>query len=162
MSVTLESGGGGRKSVDVELNIVPFIDMMSCMVAFLLISAVWTNLAQINATPRVAGPPPQNQELDPPVAASVLLTADTIWIGLSTGDRRQIRKVGADHDWVSFETTLAELKGSSTFKDRSDIEIGAEGVDYQAIVTAMDSAIAKGFTQVGYMDPGMLSVKFKK
>jgi len=29
--------GGNKKSFDVELNIVPFIDLMSCLTAFLLV-----------------------------------------------------------------------------------------------------------------------------
>ena len=43
---------GGRKSVNVELNIVPFIDVMSCLTASLLITAVWVNIAQINIQPK--------------------------------------------------------------------------------------------------------------
>ena len=41
-------GTGDKKSVNVELNIVPFIDLMSCLTAFLLVTAVWVNIAQIN------------------------------------------------------------------------------------------------------------------
>ena len=45
----------GKKSVDVELNVVPFIDLMSCLPAFLLVTAVWTNLAQISIKPKGIG-----------------------------------------------------------------------------------------------------------
>jgi biopolymer transport protein TolR len=165
MSVSVDDGGkSGRKSVDVELNIVPFIDMMSCMVAFLLISAVWTNHAQIDIKPKgMRSQNNQQQDQPPPVNCSVLITPDTIWIGLTTGDRRQVRKVGEDYDWTQFETSIAEIKGTPLFAQRTDIEVGAEDrIPYQAIVSAMDSAIAKGFVQVGYMDPGMMSVKFKQ
>jgi biopolymer transport protein ExbD len=43
--------GDGKKSVNVELNIVPFIDLMSCLTAFRLVTAVWVNIAQINIQP---------------------------------------------------------------------------------------------------------------
>ena len=45
-------GTGDKKSVNVELNIVPFIDLMSCLTAFLLVTAVWVNIAQINIQPK--------------------------------------------------------------------------------------------------------------
>ena len=44
-------GTGDKKSVNVDLNIVPFIDLMSCLTAFLLVTAVWVNIAQINIAP---------------------------------------------------------------------------------------------------------------
>ena len=44
-------GTGDKKSVNVELNIVPFIDLMSCLTAFLLVTAVWVNLASVKNEP---------------------------------------------------------------------------------------------------------------
>ena len=51
MGASVGTGEGG-KSVNVELNIVPFIDLMSCLTAFLLVTAVWVNIAQINIQPK--------------------------------------------------------------------------------------------------------------
>ena len=40
MSVSVDDGGkGGKKSVNADLNLVPYIDLLTCMVAFLLITA---------------------------------------------------------------------------------------------------------------------------
>ena len=39
------TGKGGKKALDAELNLVPFIDLLSCCIAFLLITAVWTQIA---------------------------------------------------------------------------------------------------------------------
>ena len=39
------SGHGGKKALDAELNLVPFIDLLSCCISFLLITAVWTQIA---------------------------------------------------------------------------------------------------------------------
>jgi hypothetical protein len=45
-------GGGkhGRRALDHSLPLVPFIDFMICLVAFLIVTAVWTQLSRINAT----------------------------------------------------------------------------------------------------------------
>ncbi len=41
----------GRRALDATLNLVPFIDLLSCCIAFLLITAVWTTLARVDAEP---------------------------------------------------------------------------------------------------------------
>jgi biopolymer transport protein ExbD len=165
MGVSVDTGGGGgRKSVDVDINLVPFIDMMSCLVAFLLITAVWTNLAQISIKPKgmtnqTDTPPPT----EPPMNISVLVAADSHWVGISSGDRRQIKKLGDEYDWANLATVLGEFKENGMFTNRTDIEIAAEdGVQYQAIISTMDGAIQKGWEDVGYVDPNSLSVKFKQ
>jgi biopolymer transport protein ExbD len=46
----------GRRSFDRELPLVPFIDFLLCLVAFLLVSAVWTEHSRLEANARVPGP----------------------------------------------------------------------------------------------------------
>ena len=49
MGVSVESGGkSGKKPLNADLNLVPYIDLLTCMVAFLLITAVWSQLARLN------------------------------------------------------------------------------------------------------------------
>ena len=50
-------GGGGRKKVDSEINMIPMIDLLMVTISFLLITAVWTHMARINADAQVPGPP---------------------------------------------------------------------------------------------------------
>jgi biopolymer transport protein ExbD len=45
------SGRGGRRALDATLNLVPFIDLLSCCIAFLLITAVWTTIARVDVAP---------------------------------------------------------------------------------------------------------------
>lgn len=46
----VDSGGKGKKkSLDSELNLVPFIDLLSCLISFLLITAVWTQISAVRA-----------------------------------------------------------------------------------------------------------------
>lgn len=51
----------GRRSVNQQLPLVPFIDFMICLIAFLMVTAVWTQMSRINATGKVPG-----LELGPP------------------------------------------------------------------------------------------------
>src|SRR6185436_17948432 len=38
---------GRRRSLDAEINLVPFIDLLSMCICFLLMTAVWTQLASL-------------------------------------------------------------------------------------------------------------------
>src|SRR5580692_11800148 len=61
----VDVGGGGkgkRKSLDSEINMIPMIDLLMVTISFLLITAVWTHMARINADAQVPGPP---REVEP-------------------------------------------------------------------------------------------------
>ena len=159
-------GAGDKKSVNVDLNIVPFIDLMSCLTAFLLVTAVWVNIAQINIQPKgKTRDQSQVQQDNEQVTLSVLVQADKIWVGLSrVNDSAEIAKKGDQQDWERFEATLKEHKASAYFTDRSDLEIAAESttgspVHYQDIIHAMDIAVKVGFVDVGLSDPQGLSAR---
>jgi biopolymer transport protein ExbD len=66
MSVNVDTGGGGgRKSVDSEINMIPMIDLLICTISFLLITAVWSHMSRMNADAQVPGPPNPEKELNP-------------------------------------------------------------------------------------------------
>jgi biopolymer transport protein ExbD len=161
-------GAGDKKSVNVELNIVPFIDLMSCLTAFLLVTAVWVNIAQINIQPKgKSRDQAQVQQDDEHVTLSVLVQSDRIWVGLSrVNEFQDIPKKADDQDWDKFEATLKEHKTSAFFTnpERNDLEIAAESttaapVKYQDIIHAMDIAVKVGFTDVGLSDPQGLAAR---
>src|SRR5271170_4483806 len=56
-------GGKGKRSLDSEINMIPMIDLLMVTISFLLITAVWTNMARINADAQVPGPPRPDQEV---------------------------------------------------------------------------------------------------
>jgi len=55
-------GKGGRRTLDSEINMIPMIDLLMVTISFLLITAVWTHMARINADAQVPGPP---REVEP-------------------------------------------------------------------------------------------------
>ena len=152
--------GDDKRNVNIEMNLVPFIDLMSCLTAFLLVTAVWVNIAQVNTKPvgraQAEGViPPKEPKL------SVLLDAEGIWVGESpSGEIQHI--VG--HDWFALNVTLAAHKNGATFIDRGDIQLAAESVNgrevlYQDLITAMDVAHQAGFADVGITDPKGLETR---
>ena len=48
MGVSVDTGkGGGKKSLNHELNLVPFVDLLSVCVCFLLMAAVWLQIGAV-------------------------------------------------------------------------------------------------------------------
>ena len=62
--VNVDSGGkGGRRSLDSEINMIPMIDFLMVTIAFLLITAVWSHMARMNADAQVPGPPRPTEDI---------------------------------------------------------------------------------------------------
>jgi biopolymer transport protein ExbD len=61
--IDVGGGHGGKRSINHEIPLIPFIDFLLCLVAFLLVTAVWTQMARINADAQVPGPPDPDKEL---------------------------------------------------------------------------------------------------
>ncbi|MBK7890416.1 MAG: biopolymer transporter ExbD [Bdellovibrionales bacterium] len=53
----VEDSGSGR-STNVDVNLVPFIDLMSVLITFLLITAVWTQVSMIQLGSSIYGKKP--------------------------------------------------------------------------------------------------------
>jgi biopolymer transport protein TolR len=165
MAAQLGTGADDKRSRNIDLNIIPFIDLMSCLTAFLLVTAVWISTAQLDTTPRgkiVDGKP----VTEPPrPQLSVLIEEDGIWLGLSPGGELQhIQQRGTEQDWAAYQQALAAHKASPTFADRADIEVAADStptrvVRYQDLIHAMDLAHAAGFVDVGLADPRSLTTR---
>ncbi len=161
-------GTDEKGSVNVELNIVPFIDLLSCLTAFLLVTAVWVNIAQINIQPKGKSREQPPQQIDEEkVNLSILLQKDHIWVSVSRVNEYQDipRLAGGEYDWDKYKKALEDhRRPGGFFQDRDDIEIAGEStqqdpVKYQDIIKAMDIALAVGFKDVGLADPQSLSAR---
>jgi biopolymer transport protein ExbD len=62
--IDVGGGGHGRRSVNQELPLVPFIDFLLCLVMFLLVTAVWSQMARLNADAQVPGPPNPEKDIE--------------------------------------------------------------------------------------------------
>ena len=55
-------GHGGKRASNHEIPLIPFIDFLLCLVMFLLVTAVWSQMARIEADAKVPGPPKDTEE----------------------------------------------------------------------------------------------------
>jgi biopolymer transport protein TolR len=63
-----------KKGLDFEVNLIPFIDLLSTCICFLLLTAVWVNVASMNVKQAVGGQ-----------AASDTKKVPTMWVAMSQG-----------------------------------------------------------------------------
>ena len=103
MGFSIDGQRSRQKPVNAELNLVPYIDLLTCMVAFLLITAVWTQLASLPISQK--GPGTDSDTLpvaDEKIAVVVdddrdLLVGDgqgvavRAWSFLADGQARELR-----------------------------------------------------------------------
>jgi len=62
--IDVGGGHGGKRATNHEIPLIPFIDFLLCLVAFLLVTAVWSQMARINADAKVPGPPRDDEPED--------------------------------------------------------------------------------------------------
>ena len=144
MSASIEpQGKGGKRSLTADLNLVPYIDLLTCMVAFLLITAVWTQLAQLK-TSQVG--PGGDQEDTPMAKIAVVVGQDGINLVVNQ-DREILPDKDGQPDWRALSALLKKAK--DMFPDKNDVQVASEdSVLYDRLTGVMDATIAAGFPTV--------------
>jgi biopolymer transport protein TolR len=151
MAISLQSEGkGGKKSLMADLNLVPYIDLLTCMVAFLLITAVWTQLARLKVSQNGSG---ETDGVEPPMTKVVVLVGDEGFNLVVDQDRQTIGKKNGEYD---FERLLTELKKvKAGHPDKDDIQVASEdSITFDLLTRTMDMALASGFPAVALLDSG--------
>jgi len=140
---------GGKKALDVEFNLVPFIDLLSCCISFLLITAVWTQIAGLQVASS-GGPPDQQQKQENTIDVKLLLTEKGYSLTMA-GAQIEIPKVngkdGAVYDKKTLDEKLKTLKAS--LPDQSAITVQPEdAVAYADLVEAVDTCMGEQLRNV--------------
>ena len=139
-----------KGSLNVELNLVPFIDLMSCLTAFLLVAAVWVNTANLRNDPASHGNVKVDEE--PPRLAMLVEYDQIVITQFPSGEAHAVGPA----DWDRVETTLRGLQGAGD--PTMHVEIAAAStalhpIAYQTLIAAMDTAVKAGFPDVCVTDP---------
>ena len=145
MSASIEPGNkGGKRSLTADLNLVPYIDLLTCMVAFLLITAVWTHLAQLKISQHGKGG--DQEEIVPMAKIAVVVGQDGINLVVNQESETVPDKNGQP-DWNALSALLRKAK--SQFPDKDDVQIASEdSVLFARLTEVMDTTIAAGFPSV--------------
>jgi biopolymer transport protein ExbD len=141
---------GGKKALDAELNLVPFIDLLSCCISFLLITAVWTQIAGLQVASS-GGPPEQQQKEETTVDLKLLLTEKGYSLTMP-GAQVDIPKItGTDGQPAFDRKALGEkLKTvKSNLPEQTAITVEPEdAVAYDDLVSTVDACLGEQLRNV--------------
>jgi biopolymer transport protein TolR len=156
MAVSIQSGKGSKKSLNVDLNLVPYIDLLTCMVAFLLITAVWTQLARLSASQKGQGQ--AGEETPPEMQTKIVVVVSQEQFNLVVGqDQTPIPKKGTEYD---FEKLAAELKkAKDAHPDKNDVQVASEDqVVFETLIRTMDTVLTARFPDISLIDTGAAGI----
>lgn len=145
---------GGKKSVDFVVNLIPTIDLLSVLISFLLITAVWTQLARIDTDQAISqsnAAPPQNQEKEKNI--NILVTSDEAVMNI-TGERppKRIPKLPEDKYYKEVRSSLKILKERAP--ESAKVMLAAEDkVQYKSIIQVMDICLDVGLSGITVANP---------
>jgi biopolymer transport protein ExbD len=157
MSVSVDSGNkGGKKSLNANLNLVPYIDLLTCMVAFLLITAVWTQLARLQTQQKGQGQAGEETPVTQEVKIVILVNQEGFNLVVGQ-DQTPIPKKGSDYDFERLATELKKAKDSHP--DKNDAQVASEDtIRFDTLVRAMDTAMQQRFPDISLIDSGAAGI----
>lgn len=130
--------------LNVELNLVPFIDLLSVLISFLLLTAVWVNTAALS-TKQGLGTEAQAEKKNDQSLWVELSTKDVVLVsakGLKTNKAKQPVSV------IQLSEFVASIKASNPDL-RTALVLPNVNSSYEEMINAMNSLRKAEFTDIG-------------
>jgi biopolymer transport protein TolR len=144
----MPEGGGGKKrkkSLDAVINVVPAIDLLSCCIAFLLYTAVWTQISRLQVQQLGTGAPEVEQtEAQKSLQVTLAMGERGFNLSTSSGTSVDIPSLGREADGqVRFD-----MKGLTDRLKQLKGDFPEDTVSYGSLVQVIDAAIGAGLIAV--------------
>jgi biopolymer transport protein ExbD len=141
-----------KKELDFEINILPILDILSVLICFLLLTAVWVQVGALS-TQQAVGDNTISQQANPP----------SLWIGINKSGtlRFSLRDVPAttgaettlsgNRDGVNWQALHAKIQALKTqFPTLKTVVIRPEATaNYGVVIQLMDQLKQNQMTDVG-------------
>lgn len=143
-----------KKHLDFEVNLIPFIDLLSVSICFLLITAVWLNVGSMNVKQAVGGQAQEDTKKSPLVwvrmTAQGDLDLEVQQSSLVPAALRKFRIAQQDKkvNWEGLDKALASLKQAEPSLNTGLIQPTAS-TEYEEIIDVMDRLKKVGMTDLG-------------
>lgn len=152
----VEESSNKRKS-SVDLNIVPFIDLMSVCIIFLLITAVWTQVSMIQIGSSIYGKKTAQEQTTPPPRPEIPFRLDVRNEGYRIIVGRQSTAIAKEGATYNHAALLAELKKvKELYPEKVDAVITVlDELPYETLVHGMDALLSAGFPEISVATSGV-------
>lgn len=153
----ISDGKSRGRSVNIELNLVPFIDLMSVLITFLLITAVWTQVSMIQIGSSLYGKKSDSQpNPTPPPMVDLVLKVDVKQSGyiLTVGKQMiSLPQISGAYDDAGLVAQLQRVK--QLYPDKVDAVVAVEDVlPYNQLIKTMDNLLGAGFPAISVATGG--------
>jgi biopolymer transport protein ExbD len=151
MAVSDMSAGqkGGRKAVDSELNLIPFIDLLSVCILFLLMTAVWVQISKMSAFSQPTG---QATVRHSEVSSINEMREGRTWdvlIRTKGIEVRQNRRSLGTYPAEGIEDVFVRLKKKLPNPEKAKVAVrAADDVVYDNVIIVLDALMAVNLTNV--------------
>jgi biopolymer transport protein TolR len=154
----IEAGGSSGRSKNIELNLVPVIDLMSVLITFLLITAVWTQVSMIQIGSSLYGKKMESQTepTQPPPHADLVLKVDVKEGGYVLTVGKQVISLPMINNQFDDAGLIAQLQRvKQLYPDKVDAIVSvADSVPYESLIKAMDDMLVSGFNSISVATGG--------
>ena len=151
----IKSESGGRRKT-LELNLVPFIDLMSVCIIFLLLTAVWTQVSMIQIGSSMYAKKLDGDQSEPPPVDKItfqLRVKASGYIVMINSASVQIPKSNGLFDEKRLLTYLQQVK--QKYPDKSDAIIALDDeIKYEEMIRGMDMLMLSGFPEISVATAG--------
>jgi biopolymer transport protein ExbD len=145
----IAAGPEGGNNLNIDLNLVPFIDLLSTLTLFLLVSAVWVQISTIPAAVQNNARNPSSVTPPPDTRVTVHISKkamDLTWPGRVTGFPKSLPLKAGTYDLESLTGILTQ---ASTNKALTGANVSSdEDVEYGMVISLIDAVKAGGLISV--------------
>ena len=148
----VEEGGrkrGGRAR-NVELNLVPFIDLMSVLITFLLITAVWNQVSMMQIGSSLYGKQLDDKKPTPPPKSDVVLKIDIKKTGYTLTVGKQVISLPVQNGQFDDTGLMAQLQRvKQLYPEKTDAVVTmVDDLPYEQLIRGMDASLQSGFPAI--------------
>lgn len=131
--------------MDAEINLVPFIDLLSCCICFLMQTAVWSQVAKIDVKP--APNMPSEAPPEEPKAKLKVHIRDSGYFVSDGGSGVELAKQGDKYPVTMLKENLSKMRDA--YPDNTAITVMSDDkIHYKELIEVMDLALGAGLKDI--------------
>jgi len=153
-----EAGKG--KGLSLDLNLTPMIDLMTVLVTFLLMTAVWTNTGRLTVDQSVQRPNKQ-QNQEQPKRFTIVLNDDGYMIKFDQNTPQHIAKIRDDNGTAVYDTAglTGKIEELALPTEQKVVVAAEDKVEYNDMIGAMDACNALGLSNIVVADAASVAAE---
>lgn len=133
--------------MDAPINLIPYIDLMTTIITFLMMTAVWIQVSALDVQADSLATDNQVVEEKQPKPISIIMDENGFIVSEDGDNPQKLVKTAQGYDLIGLKERVASLKAADT--TRKEVQIfSADAVKYENIVKVIDIMAGLGLPAV--------------